>query len=333
MVKQVYWGIDMSKDSLDVKIEKEGVEIAEFKVQNRLSKIIMAFSFHMARLGLSWEDCVFCMESTGVYTSILLRYLCQNSQEVYVVNPFHLKRSMGLARGKSDKIDARRIARFIAKNHHELNRYEQPCEDMVALKALQTKRKQYIKQLRQISTSTLQQKQFGHKQTVALFLKAEKPLVKAIKSAIKQVDQETTRIISSNAHLKAICKRISSVPGVGPVLSVALLVATRGFTRLRDAKQLGCYAGVVPFEHSSGTSIRGRHRVSPMADKYLKTILHMAAMRVTRLEGELRNYYLRKVAQGKNKMLVLNAIRNKIVLRVCAVIKAQKNYSPSLVLS
>ena len=91
---------------------------------------------------------------------------------------------------------------------------------------------------------------------------------------------------------------------------------------------------MVPFEHSSGKSVRGKSRVSHFAHKDLKTLLHMCAVGCISRKGELRDYYERKLAQGKNKMSVLNAIRNKIVHRIFAVVRDntmyQKNYQYSL---
>lgn len=333
MTNQTYWGIDVSKDSLDVCVEQEGNVLLEMKIENQPSKIRMAVSSCMAKLNLNWSDCVFCMESTGIYTAFLLRYLASQTGHVFVVNPVHLKRSLGLARGKNDKIDARRIARFIAKNYCDLIRYSQPHDDVVALKALQTKRQMYIKQQKQLNSFTSEQKKFGSKEVAMLFSKVETPILKTIKKAIKEIDLAISMIINRNVQLKTNCKLIQTVPGVGPILALGIAVATKGFTRLLDSKQLACYAGVVPFEHSSGTSVRGRSRVSQMADKSLKTILHLAALRITQLPGELREYYLRKVAQGKNKMLVLNSIRNKIIRRVLAVLKSGRCYQPDLVLS
>lgn len=96
---------------------------------------------------------------------------------------------------------------------------------------------------------------------------------------------------------------------------------------------MACYSGVVPFANQSGTSINGKHRVSSYADKSIKTTLHLAAMSAIRLKNDLREYYLRKVAEGKNKMSVLNAIRNKIIHRIFAVIRSQIPYQYDLLLS
>lgn len=128
-------------------------------------------------------------------------------------------------------------------------------------------------------------------------------------------------------------KLLRTVTGIGKVLCWNLLYKTNGFISISDPRKMACYAGVVPFEHSSGTSVRGRSRVSHYADRDLKGILHLAAMSSIRLDGELRTYYLRKVAEGKNKMSVLNAVRNKILHRAFAVIKNQKPYQDNLVVS
>ncbi len=333
MKKQVFWGIDISKKVLDVCIEKDGKVLLNFQIENSASRIVMAFSHHMAELQIRWQECVFCMENTGLYGFHIQRYLHKNSDAVFVVNPLHLKRSMGLTRGKNDKIDAQRIARFIAKNQDEVKSHDMPGEAIEQLRVLTSKRKQYVKILQGLKQSTGELKNFENKKTVGVITKAEKSLIKSLENSIKKVDAEITATVAKDKELAEVKKRISTVPGVGPVLSTALIITTNGFKRLNEAGALSCYAGVVPFEFSSGSSIYRKPKVSPMGDKTLKKLLHLAALRTIQLPGELREYYLRKVAEGKNKMLVLNAIRHKIILRVCAVMKSGKDYSPPLLLS
>ncbi len=98
------------------------------------------------------------------------------------------------------------------------------------------------------------------------------------------------------------------------------------FTRYENAKQLACYCGVVPFEHSSGTSIKKRSKVHHMANKTLKKQLHLCALSAKTYDPELKAYFERKVKEGKPKMLVINNVRNKLVHRICAVIKKQQPY-------
>ena len=112
-----------------------------------------------------------------------------------------------------------------------------------------------------------------------------------------------------------------------------MIAKTEGFTAINDPRKMACYCGVVPFDHQSGTSIRHRPRVSVFADKTMKSLLHLAAMSAIRLNNDLGKYYKRKVEQGKNKMSVINAVRNKIIHRIFAVIKNQTMYKNDLVLS
>ncbi|WP_246082180.1 IS110 family transposase [Spirosoma lacussanchae] len=103
-------------------------------------------------------------------------------------------------------------------------------------------------------------------------------------------------------------------------------MATDEFKNFAEPKKLACHAGVAPFEHSSGSSIRGRSRVNQHARKRLKFLFHLAAMSAIRVKGELQTYYQRKVAEGKNKMSILNAVRNKLIHRICAVVKRKQKY-------
>jgi transposase len=94
-------------------------------------------------------------------------------------------------------------------------------------------------------------------------------------------------------------KIIQSVPGVGKVLSWYFIAKTNAFTNIKDP----CYAGVVPFEHQSGSSIYRKPHVSVFADKLLKSLLRLGAMTAIRGINDLREYYLRKVGMGKIRCL------------------------------
>ena len=133
-------------------------------------------------------------------------------------------------------------------------------------------------------------------------------------------------------------KIVQSIPGFGQVIASKLIQVTYGFTRLTDPRQLACFAGVAPFEYSSGTSLKGKTRISHLANKEIKNLsrsfgrkmLHLAALVTIRKGNIMHDYFNRKVAQGKNKMSVINAVRNKLIHILLACIKNntmyQKNY-------
>jgi transposase len=164
-------------------------------------------------------------------------------------------------------------------------------------------------------------------------LKLNKKLIEAIDVQIKKIEMDIERSIVEDDELRGKAELTRSVPGVGKVVSWMMILKTDGFTSMSDPRKMACYCGVMPFDHESGTSIRYRRRVSVFADKKMKSLLHLAAMSAIRLNNQLRIYYLRKVEEGKNKMSVLNAVRNKIIHRIFAIIKNQTIYKNDLVLS
>ena len=107
-----------------------------------------------------------------------------------------------------------------------------------------------------------------------------------------------------------------------------MIVEANAFKGFDNARKFSCHAGVAPFEHTSGSSVKSKNNVSHKAGKSIKSLLHMAALAAETIKktGDLQEYYLRKVAEGKNKMSILNAIREKLILRMFAVIKENRMY-------
>ena len=158
-------------------------------------------------------------------------------------------------------------------------------------------------------------------------------LIQQLNEQIKALETEIKQLIKEDITLKRLDGQLRSIPGVGYILSWNILVKTNEFKTINDPRKLACYAGVAPFSKTSGVSVFGKSRVSVFADKSLKKLLHLAAMSAIRLNNDLRVFYQRKVEEGKNKMSVLNAVRNKIIHIIFAVVKNQTFYQNRLVMS
>jgi len=156
--------------------------------------------------------------------------------------------------------------------------------------------------------------------------KAHKAALDGIKKSILQIEELINKIIRDDQAIYNNYQLIKSVPGIGHLTAVYIICCTNNFVNKVSGKQLASYAGVVPFEHSSGISIKGKNRVHKIANKDLKKMLHLCALAALKYCPEFKNYFDRKKAEGKNGMLILNAIRNKLVLRVVAVVNNQKPY-------
>ena len=145
------------------------------------------------------------------------------------------------------------------------------------------------------------------------------------------IEARIDELFSKDAQLNRLYELISSVDGVGKCIAGQVIVDTNEFKNIKEGKAYACYSGVAPFEHRSGSSVHLRSRLSHLANKCTKTLLHMAALSPIRMAGELKDYYQRKVAEGKNKMSVMNAIRNKLILRVFACVRNNKVYQKNYV--
>jgi len=151
-------------------------------------------------------------------------------------------------------------------------------------------------------------------------------LIKTIKNSIRKIESKIKEIIKSNNQLNKQAQLIRTIPGIGEQTSVYFIIATKGFTAFKNWRQFACYSGVAPFEYSSGTSVRGRTKVNHMADKKMKSLLQMCALTTLKYDPQLKEYYNKKKAEGKNAMLVLNNIRCKLISRVFAVINRETSY-------
>lgn len=325
-MKNFIIGIDISSKTLDICV-KEQQEILHFEIENSQKAILKFFRAYKE------NQVIVAMENTGRYNWNLFEVLPKFNFKIYVLNPLHLSKSLGLVRGKDDKTDAYRICLFTEKNKEGLSIWKPTTKVIKKLKILITERTSRVKMKRRLLK---QQHDYKLMKDVGL----DKELVKLNKQFIVQIDKQTKvieqkieEIINEDPTLKNQAKLMRSVPGVGKVLSWIMIAKTEGFTKITDPRKMACYSGVVPFEYQSGTSVYRKPRVSMFADKATKAVLHLGAMSAIRLNNDLRVYYLRKVNEGKNKMLVLNAVRNKIIHRIFAVIKNQEFYKNTLVMS
>ena len=324
MQNQTIIGIDVSSATLDICVVNECGQHS-FVINNDVKAICKFFK--------SYKGCVIAMENTGLYNWALYEALQETDHRVFVISPLHLKKSMGLVRGKNDQIDAVRIAAFIKKNHTELPQWRPSSKSVQKLKILLTERNSRIKTKRQLLKQQYDYPKMKHLDVDKYLSKLNEQQLLLVNKQIALIEQEIEVTIKADEQMHRQAKLIRSVPGAGKVLCWMMLAKTESFQTITEPRKMACYSGVVPFANQSGTSINGKYRVSSYADKAIKTTLHLAAMSAIRLNNELRQYYLRKVAEGKNKMSVLNAVRNKIVHRIFAVIKNQTPYQNHLLLS
>jgi len=323
-------GIDVSKQSIDAcLIRSSDGQIFENKFNNNLS------GFRHLKGWCKQQQCecdaatLCCMEHTGLYTRLLVHYLVSREVAIWLESSLQIKRSQGLVRGKSDRIDAQRIARYAHVYQNKSSVLQITSLTLEKLKDLQANRKRFLTALQILRTSTEELKQFDPS-TGKTIEQTNREAVRGLEKSLEKVDEQILRFISDDENLKQKYDLMLSIKGVGKVLAAMLLIYTHGFNRLADGRKLACYSGVAPFVYESGTSIKGKTGVSKFANGELKKVLHMAAISSAHHNPELKVYYERKVKEGKNKMSVINAVRNKLLHRIVAVVNRGTPYELEL---
>ncbi len=265
------------------------------------------------------------MVFTGIYNNILLNYLSNENASIWVENARQIKDSMGTLRGKTDKLDAIQIAQYAYKNR-ENPRFWTPKRDIIQeLDRLTAIRLRLVNAVKMLETPLSDSKEFIGKKAYRATVNICKDSIDALKKDIKSIEKQIKELIENDPELKHLFELITSVRGISEVTASEIIITTNEFKNINDPKKFGCYAGCVPFEKSSGKK-KGKPRVSSFANKKIKSLLHMAALSAIQHCKELKEYYLRKVAEGKNKMLVLNNVRNKLILRIFACVNKNKKY-------
>lgn len=323
---ELFVGIDVSKSKLDVSFvnPSDTKEWRHFVVSNT-TKGLQEILTRLKKLKIDFRQVLICFEDTGVYSMPLCYFMSEKSLDYWMIPAIEIKRSKGISRGKTDKSDSKDIAFYAISHLYKLKLGSLPNEVIQKIKLLYTEREKLVKAVQMFERST-ENIGFLPKKILSDMLKINASTIKKLKDNLKRIDQKIQSLLSENEDLKEKNRLIQSIPGVGPQTSIYLLLVTRGFTCFENSRQLACYGGVAPFEYSSGSSVRGRTKVSHLADKKLKSLLNMCALNAKTWDYEMKLYYERKVAEGKSKMLILNNIRNKILGRVFAVVNRGTPY-------
>jgi len=327
---ETFIGIDVSKNKLDVCVKhSSNVEASAHETfDNSLKGIKQMMEFVKQRSKIDTTKWFFCFEHTGIYTMPLCCYLSDHKMNYALVPALQIQRSIGIRRGKTDKADSKTIARYACLHAQELRCFDLPEKCLLKLKLLLAHRERLVRAKKMFKIATVETKLFLEESLITEVNKDTRSLVRTLERKIKLFDKQIMSLIKTDERLNQTYQLATSVPGVGLQTVCYLMVFTRCFTTFENARQLACYSGVAPFEYQSGTSIKGRSRVSHLANKKLKTLLSMGALSAVKYDQELKQYYERKLRDGKNPMSVLIAVRNKMISRVFATIKRQTPYVP-----
>jgi transposase len=236
-----------------------------------------------------------------------------------VMSSIEIKRSQGLIRGKNDKADSKVIALYALTHQHAYRPSSLPETQIQQLKLLFTEREKILKAIA-LFERTQENENYMAKEVFAVVKQLNKQQIAHLNKALLIVDKQMMNIIKQHYVLNKQFELLTSIPGIGKQAALYLIITTRSFKAFKTWRQMACYAGVAPFEYSSGTSVKGRTKVNDIADKKMKSILQMCVLSAVKYDEEIKQYYEKKKAQGKHVMLIMNNIRCKLLARAFAVV-------------
>ncbi len=328
--KEFFIAFDVSKSWVDLSmllvIDAVKQEMLREKFDNTPEGFKLLDKWLKAR-GVPFNDSTLVViENTGVYHRRIWEYCTLKGLPLHIGNAAGIKWSLGITRGKNDVTDSQRLCSYCYRHADELKATPPLDPVILQLKDLMTARTRLIGQITSTKVYLNELKVSNSKALQNAMEKAHKAALDGMKKSLDLIEQQIKQIIAGNPVINRNYKLLISVPGIGHVTATYMICCTANFASKISGKQLASYAGVVPFENQSGSSIKGRNKVHKMANKELKRLLHMGARSVAAHHPEFKEYYERKHKEGKHDLTIINAIKNKIVLRGAAVINNQRKY-------
>lgn len=312
-------GIDFSKEKMNYCcMESESMSILqEDEVENsRKGCTQMTGRLRSLYKGLKAADFLFCGENTGMYSMEVVECFTQRKYLFWLENPLQIKLSSGIQRSKTDRLDARMIAEYACRHRDKAKGCTLPDKGLKKLRELHLTRrmlKECEVKLRNFSGSTSKASSEASK--------ALRKVMKAIMESVKSLEKEIRETLMEEDEFKENTELALSVPGISWVTASAIILDTRNFTRFDSARQYANHTGCVPHEHSSGTSINKKPRVSKASNRYVNSLLTQGALSLLTHNPRTKEYAQRKKAEGKPFGFIVNNIRNKTIHRLFAVIR------------
>ena len=317
-------GVDVSKLTLDLHCHGHNVSTAP--VKNNSSGFKNMDKWLKTKVSKGKEEVIIVMEYTGIYTYNLERFLADKGWK-YVKKPaLDIKRSSGMRRGKTDKMDAIMISEYGWMRQNSLTPMTPLSDNQVKLQQLMTYRDKLVADKASYKCRLKELKGQMQDKMNEQIEQSSEYIMQVLALEIKGAERAILKLLSEDESLQTNYELVRSVRGIGFASAVHLIIVTENFSRFDSHRKFACYCGVAPFNHTSGTSIRGKTRVSHLANKKIKSLLTMASFTAIKYDADLKTKYEKKLGEGKAKMCAINIIRAKLIERIFTVIKRQTKY-------
>jgi len=322
----LFIGIDISKKWIDVALSIDGnkpqMVHRQFDNEEKGFKKLIAWIKKYVVQNQLKGDWIFCMEHTGVYTLPLCVFLKEKGLDYAMESALHIQRSLGIRRGKNDKADSKDIAKYAFHHSKELKINNLPSVELIQLKSLLSFRDRLVKQKVMLQSSGKELNKVMPEQfKVEWIIEESAQMISLLKTKIKAVEKAILDIIKNNEELSRLYELITSVKSIGLIIGAYMIVHTNAFQAFENARQFACYIAVAPFGQSSGSSLSKDPKVGKIGYKKIKALFSNACSCAIQHDKQIKAYFERKHKEGKSEGCIYNAIKNKLIARIFAVVK------------
>jgi len=318
---KIFIGIDVSADFFHAALLDEAGKIVN--TFEEISSDKTEIALWIKELKCKGKEVSVCMEHTGVYSLSIAKILYKAGMKIHLVSPQLLKRLTPTRKAKTDKLDSIALASYLFRNEDVIRQWSPKSKELQELDRLLSNREFFVEQKVALKNKFKSERRY-ESSTIVLNLIVEQ--IHFCQKTIDTVEKEITSLLASNIEMKEFCVLAKSVPGVGTTLACELMNATELQNTCISAKQFNAYLGIAPIISQSGKSLRVSAKATGQGNNRIRRLLHLAARSVATHNPDFKEYYKRKVASGKPKMLVLNNIANRLIKIIWAVLFKKQPY-------
>jgi len=316
----MFLGIDVSKNTLDVALLNEGHKPRHKVFANDEAGHTQLLAWLQQHCGQAIHV---CLEATGTWATPVAQALNAAGHHVSLVNPaqIHAFGRSGLKRTKTDKADALLIARFC--QIHQPPSWTPLAPEIQHLQEL-VRRLEHLEEMR-----VMEENRLSSGGVDGLVRESLDEHIAYLTQQIEKTRRQIKDHIDQNPNLKNQARLLESIPGIGAATAALLLAELGDIKQFGSARQVAAFAGLVPRIRESGTSVRGRSRLSKVGSSRLRKSLYFPAITALRFNPLIKAFSLRLSAQGKSKMLIIGAAMRKLLHLAYGVLKSQRPFDPN----
>ncbi len=327
VVKQVA-GIDVAQKELVVTLGRMlddfSIELFSYKVFKNNDSGVKLLVDWVNKLTDYEVPVRYVMEATGVYHQKLAYYLVDNGCEISIVLPNKISNYIRTLELKTitDKSCSQAIAQFGLER--KLDKWAKPKSIYKELQQLTRERNQIVQERSVIKNQIHAEKTESEPNQKSL--ERMQARIRFLNSQEKEIKADITDIVSKDPDLKQVINNITTIPGVGELTAVIVLAETNGFELIRNKSQLSSYAGLDVKEKQSGTSVKGKPRISKKGNRNLRKSMHLPSLTAVKWDENFKNIYARLISKNGIKMKALVAVQRKILELIYILFKNETVY-------